>query len=373
MATPDEILALSYASVSGRLEQPSIDDAEVVSNVEYVCRNSTKAGTRFLLAAALAKIHRPEVDIRKPYTEIGGEDTYSGRTYDERYITAFIQEHSLPANHTTAFLTPAFRNRNATLTPDVEMVGRPRRLYQTLLLLLDEVHTNAITAESLLNELIRWLLVIRDEQEQRIESIKANLRTRSDDLPLSSEAIVKLIRQHLEQPRSSRLPVLVVAAAYRTVSTYIGEAILPLEAHNAADSQTGALGDLQIALLDDSSIVTCYEMKTRRVSQTDIDHALAKLSSLQHRVDNYIFITTEPIDQGVQDYAASIYTETDGIEVVVLDCIDFLRHFLHLFHRLRVDFLNTYQTMVLEEPESAVSHALKEVFLALRLAAENRE
>jgi hypothetical protein len=55
----------------------------------------------------------------------------------------------------------------------------------------------------------------------------------------------------------------------------------------------------------------------------------------------------------------------------VLDCISFLRHFLHLFHRLRMDFLETYQQLVLDEPASAVNQSLKEAFLALRQAAES--
>ena len=54
---------------------------------------------------------------------------------------------------------------------------------------------------------------------------------------------------------------------------------------------------------------------------------------------------------------------------MVLDCIGFLRHFLHLFHRLRTQFLEAYQQRVLED--SAVSQILKEAFLTLRLAAES--
>ncbi|HXZ05551.1 MAG TPA: hypothetical protein VEH81_11995 [Ktedonobacteraceae bacterium] len=111
-------------------------------------------------------------------------------------------------------------------------------------------------------------------------------------------------------------------------------------------------------------------MKTRRVTQNDIDRALQKIN---YKIDNYIFITTEDISEQVHDYAASIYERTGGIEVVILDCIGFLRHFLHLFHRLRMLFLEAYQELLLKEPESAVSQPLKEAFLALRQAAESGE
>ncbi len=39
----------------------------------------------------------------------------------------------------------------------------------------------------------------------------------------------------------------------------------------------------------------------------------------------------------------------------------------------RVQFLNAYQDLLLTEPESAVSQPLKEVFLAMRVAAESHE
>jgi hypothetical protein len=70
------------------------------------------------------------------------------------------------------------------------------------------------------------------------------LKSSEDTLPLSAEAVINLIEQHLKCRNSSRLPVLVVAAAYQSASEHLGERFLPLQSHNAADEQTGALGDL---------------------------------------------------------------------------------------------------------------------------------
>lgn len=374
MPEPREILESAFQRASADLSRPIVVDPEIVSEIEYVSRNlQNRAGVRVLLACSLAKTHAPEVDIRKPYTQIGDEDAYSGRTYDESYLTAFINEHQLPCNPTTAFLTPALRNRNIVLTPQVDLVGRPPRLYQTILDLLDDVYTNKVSAEDLLAETIRWLLVIKEERRQRMQTLLAGLKTSDGAMPLSAEGIVTLIEQHLKSPNSSRLPVLIVAATYQAASSCLGEKVLPLESHTAADEQTGASGDLQITLIDDDDVLTSYEMKMKRVTQEDIDRALQKISALDSRIDNYIFITTDAIDVEVQQYAASLYERTGGIEFVVLDCIGFLRHFLHLFHRLRMEFLEAYQALVLKEPESAVSQPLKEAFLALRQAAQSRE
>lgn len=372
MATPDIILENAFQRARKSINQPTISDSEIVERIAYITRClNNRAGVRMLMTCALAKTHRPEVDIRKPYTEIDGDGTFSGRAeYDEKYVGPFTSEHALPVNSTTAFLTPGFRTINLPLTPPLVISGRPKKMYEDTIRLLDDVHKEKITANALLTETIRQLLVLKDEQDGRIQQLISELAESKHSIPLSSEEIVGLIAQHLKSPRASRLPVLVVAAAYIAATNYIQEQVKPLLSHNAADLQTGALGDLEITLINDDKVVTSYEMKAKEVKKEDIRVAVEKIASSQMHIDNYIFITTARIDREVDEYATSLYRETDGIEFVILDCLGFLRHFLHLFHRIRYEFLEEYQALVLSEPDSAVSQPLKELFLALRRAAE---
>jgi hypothetical protein len=99
------------------------------------------------MSCLLAKIHKSNLDPRKPYTQIGTDDSFSGRTYDERYLTHFITEHNLPCNSTTAYLTPALRNIDSPLTKDIEIIGRPREMYSSTLRLLDEINKGSVTAK----------------------------------------------------------------------------------------------------------------------------------------------------------------------------------------------------------------------------------
>ncbi|NJL06301.1 MAG: hypothetical protein HC911_15630 [Chloroflexaceae bacterium] len=173
---PAELLEAVYARVATQLDTPSIAEPTIREWLDVVVRSpQNRAPVRVLLAALLAKLDRPTIDIRKPYTAIGSADSYSGRTYDERYLTAFIQTHRLPCNTTTAFLTPAFRNRNIVLTPDVNLVGRPPNVYHALLQLLNSVHAGAISADTLLAETIRQLVVLRDERQRRLAAILDDL------------------------------------------------------------------------------------------------------------------------------------------------------------------------------------------------------
>ena len=367
---PIQILENLYQKALDNQSKSTVKSASVIEKVEFICRcNTNKAPIRFLLSCLLAKIHNPQIDIRKPYTEIEGDDTYSGRYYDEKFVEPIIHKYELPCNQTTAYLTPAFRNLDRVLTSDLILVGRPKEVYAVTLEILNNVYTIKEKPKNVLQEIFRILLIIKGENEQRMQQLIDNLKQANDTLPLATEEIVTLLSQHLNCKGSSRLPVLIVAAAYQTVKDEIGEVNKQLEAHNAADKQTGSIGDIEITLTNDTEIVTCYEMKDKRVNKTDIDVALRKLSKSTSKIDNYIFITTEIIEPEVAEYAKTFYEKT-GVEFAILDCIGFIRHFLHFFHRKRGDFLNIYQSMVLAEPTSSVSQPLKEAFLALRRAAE---
>ena len=323
------------------------------------------------MACMLAMLHRSSVDPREPYTEIATDTSFSGRTYDERFLTSFVREHSLPCNSSSAFVTPAFRNLNAPLLVGTDLVGRPREMYTHLLEILGDVAEERVEAEDVLCETLRFLCLMREEQQRRRMELLGAVERNEAPLPLSSEGIVTLIAQHLACRNSSRLPVLVVAAAYKTAGDSLGEEIGALHAHNAADEQTGAVGDVEVYLVGENDVVTAYEMKNRLVTTDDIDRAIDKISVHRPAVENYIFVTTQPIDVLVQDYADRWYEPLGGVEIAVLDCVRFLRHFLHLFHRSRMTFLDHYQVLVLAEPASAIREDLKTAFLSMRLAAES--
>jgi SacI restriction endonuclease len=374
MENCSKLLEASLKRAQADLGHSFIHDEKIAARVlSVVICPSNRAGARLLMSCMLAKVHRPGIDPRKPYTKIGSTDCFSGRSYDEQFIGDFITKHNLPCNSTTAFLTPTLRNMDQTLTTKVVLIGRPMAMYQSALQLLDDVRAARVSAQDVLDECIRLLLLDRDARKVRLKTLLSGVGRVADALPLSSEDTVNLIEQHLRCKGSSRLLVLIVAAAYEAVKTRLGERVLNLTGHNAADEQTCAVGDVQITILGDDKVVTSYEMKNKAVQHGDIDRALQKIAAQGKHVQNYIFITTESVADDIREYARSKYDETGGVEIAILDCIGFLRHFLHLFHRLRKDFLDQYQTLVLREPNSAVSQGLKEAFLALRQAAESAD
>jgi hypothetical protein len=365
MAEPREILDTAFQKAIN----PHTVEASILERVQIIVFNTqNRAAVRLVLACALAKVHQPKVDIRKPYTEIGDADAFSGRVYDERDLASFLMRHHLPVNETTAFLTPALRNRNQTLEKNLNLVGKPPIVYQAALNLLDDVHSNKISASDLLSIIFAELVALRNNNQQRLQLLLHI--SKETNLPLSSEEIWVLLEQHLRSPRSSRLPVLMITAVYQAIGHFFNEQPRPLEAHNAADRQTKSLGDIEIIVTNDQAIVTGFEVKTKRITRNDLEIVLHKIA--QHpTLQNYVFISTESIDQTLLEYAATLY-EQNGIEMTILDCMGFMRYFLHFFHRHRIKFLETYQVLLLQQPDSAVGQPLKETWLALRRAAEAR-
>jgi len=288
-------------------------------------------------------------------------------------LTDFIVKYRLPCNNTTAYLTPAFRNFTKPFFLDSVPKGRPQRLYTDSFQLLDDVARRKVDARAVFMDTLRYLITMRNEQALRMESLLGNIKKSDGTLAPSSEDIVRLLEQHLGCKNSARLPVLGIAAAYNAVSKLIGERALPLRGHNSADLQTGASGDIEVCLVNDDNVVTAYEMKKKAVIRNDIDHAVTKIVGSEANIDNYIIVTTDVISLDVVEYARGMYEATDGTEIVILDYLDFVRHFLHFFHRYRGEFLDSYQAMVLAEPASAVPQSLKEAFLALRSSLQSDE
>jgi len=213
--------------------------------------------------------------------------------------------------------------------------------------------------------------IMKDNQSFQLDKALDSLKYSECTIPLSSEDIVKLMGQHLMSPYSRQLQILVVAAAYKVAEQNLGEHFLPLQALDAIDLPMQSFGDLPMAHIDDYRGVTVYELKAKRVEKEDINVAIEKVKETSSSIDHYIFITTDEINLEVKGYAASMYKLTAGIEFVILDCIGFIRHFLQLFYRIRIDFLDAYQDSLFAEPKRAVPPGLKVSFLALRRLYES--
>lgn len=196
--------------------------------------------------------------------------------------------------------------------------------------------------------------------ERMIQSIRAHEAA----LPPSEECVIGLVENLFRCPGAAPLRHLAVVALIQVIarrSTRPGRCRANVGAERSEVNQ--------VECSDPDRGTTLYHHAPTVVTRVAIDEVLDSLANETDKPAHVLFVTTDPIDLTVREYAAGVYQRTGGIEFAILDCLGFVRHFLHLFHRHRGAFLDAYQALVLGEPDSAVSFALKQAFLALRQAA----
>jgi len=237
-------------------------------------------------AQSLAKIYRPEQDIRMHKVEL--LDGYSGRTFDTQVITPFMQKHfPTYAMRESAWLTRSLEQPHPF---DENFPGRIRnkRVKQAFLAILKEVQLQPENVEPLLVLLFRKL---RDATPEITIPILLEHST------FSIVETVQLIEQHVDSnymvSGGSRLPVLAIYAVYQLIMNserYQGKSLSALQSHTSADARSKGIGDIEV-LNRDGSIFEAIEVKhDKLITAQMISIAYAKFRT--HDVARYYILTT---------------------------------------------------------------------------------
>ena len=111
---------------------------------------------------------------------------------------------------------------------------------------------------------------------------------------------------------------------------YKGKHLKPLESHSAADSRTGALGDIEIAS-SDGSIFEAVEVKHEIAVTKDIVESV-KRKVRGSRIDRYYVLTTHSQHEPTPDIEEEIDTikKSLGCQLIVNGVIPSIRYYLRL-------------------------------------------
>lgn len=151
--------------------------------------------------------------------------------------------------------------------------------------------------------------------------------------------ITHLFEQHFfylykDSKGGSRLPVLALHSIYKVLMTelnrYQGKTLKKLELHSAADTQTGSIGDIEIAN-SDGSVFEAVEVKHQiPLSKELIDIAKQKIRGSQ--VDRYYILTTHPMHEPNEDVIREIETVKRllGCQMIANGVIPTIRYYLRL-------------------------------------------
>ena len=334
----DESLALvgSGNQIKSDLPKPIKDSLETIINYS----EKRKGVITVLFTSMIYKSLFPEQDVRKHQSQMDGG--YSGRTFDTKYITPFLQSKNFPAPSETGWLTRSLET-NSPYFIDYKPNITPKILKSAFLQILDEVNNDKLAKNSAIF-LIQGLIVQRNNQQIDL--------AKPADLPIS--IIIKLLKAHFDSDYASegasRLPVLALYAVYQCLTNeakrFEGKKLLSIESHTSADSRSGRIGDVDI-VDENGREFEAVEVKFGiPITAQLIRVSFEKFKTTQ--VKRYYLLSTENIDQNDID---NINIEIDkiknihGCNVIANGLIHSLNYYLRLISETS-EFISNYVNLV---------------------------
>ena len=302
--------------------------------LEEMAKNCEKASSAYLNIVTSLTIkcgYGDNVDIRYHQAQIQDRTDrpagFNFRNVSQDYIFPWMEEHEFHGAK-SGWQTRTFERPKPYLLDYDENIEYVKNAFLICYDEVEENHQNALLGLAFL----LWRRIQLREQSE----ITLSVPNIQDVIQIS-----KLFERHFfyeykkNTKGTSRLPVLALYAIYsvllRELNRFAGKELRPLESHSAADSQTGAIGDIEVIDSSTNNIFEAVEVKHGiKISKTIIDIAKQKISG--HQVDRYYILTThaqhEPtpdIEQGIEDIKRLL-----GCQLIVNGVIPTIRYYLRL-------------------------------------------
>ncbi len=324
-------LALSYAEddyargeeVNFKLS-PRLKSA--IENLSAKSETSTTAFTNIVTAISI-KAARPEIDVRYHQVQIQNQTNrpagFNFRGVSEKNIYPWLSKNEFNGAK-SGWQTRTFERPKPYFLSYDENIGT---IKTSFLEIYDELESGDCDPF----EALRFLIYKQIQMRAKKGIIIAEPKTRD------IATIVRMLTEHFSQTYknkgASRLPVLAFHAIYtvlvREMQRFHGMSIRPLESHSAADAQTGAIGDIEIAR-SDGSIFEALEIKHNiPIDSTIIEHVKRKV--MDKSVDRYYVLTTHISSDkpGLEEELTSIQARF-GCQVIVNGVYRSLYYYLRL-------------------------------------------
>lgn len=331
---PKEILQTAFIKAKKQ------DAAQILSALPESCvqelkiivanAGSQKAVLGLVLTSVVYKIFNPKQDVR--YHQENMPNGYSGRTFDTKYITPFLQSrfpHFAMAE--SAWLTRSLE-QPFPYTLDYQGKIRNKPLKNAFLSILNRLEIKKNTAPKILLGLLALMIEKTTEDETLFDSseVLGNL---------TIEKIVEAITEHLQHKYSvsgaARLPVLAIYAVYEMlmsdVKRYVNKQLAPLESHTSPDSRSKALGDIEV-LNENGICFEAVEIKHRKpITAGTIGIVYRKIKG-KPISRYYILTTSEPnIDDFVEvSEKLSEIKQRHSCQIIVNGVLPSLKYYLRL-------------------------------------------
>lgn len=304
---------------------------EFIDALESAAQKCERASTGYLniITGLTIKSAYPNVDVRYHQTQIQDQtDRPAGfgfRTVSEEFIYPWMESHEFHGAK-SGWQTRTFeRPKPYFLTYD-ENIGSIKQAFLSIYDLVEKFPDKAIFA-------LAFLMLRRIElrEQSKVTLAVPNIQ---DVLQITRFFELHFFHTYKDSKGASRLPVLALYAVYtellKELNRYKDKHLKALEAHSAADTRTGAIGDIEVLNADDTPFEAVEVKHQIQITKAIIDTAKQKIRG--SRVDRYYILTTGSQHEPLKDVIEEVdnVKKLLGTQMIVNGVIPTIKYYLRL-------------------------------------------
>ena len=302
---------------------------DALEGIARLCEKASSGYLNVITGLSIKAVYGETVDVRYHQVQIQDQTDkpagFNFRGVSEHIIYHWMERHEFHGAK-SGWQTRTFERPKPYMLSYDENIGS---IKEPFLATYDYVETKNENAKKAL----AFLLLRRIELREKAK-ISLAIPKIQDVLQ-----ITKLFSDHFfygykDSKGGSRLPVIALHSIYKVLmqelNRYKGKILKDLESHSAADSQTGSIGDIEIAN-DDGSIFEAVEVKHLvPVSRELVDIAKQKIRGSQ--VDRYYILTTHSQHEPNEEVMNEVENVKRllGCQMIVNGVVPTIKYYLRL-------------------------------------------
>ncbi len=341
-------MAKMHAAGESRPEALSERLAAALSAISGATSKASSAFTNVVTCLAI-KVQFPDLDIRKHQVQIGAP--FSFRAASEDYVYPWLQKHKFEGAK-SGWQTRTFeRPKPYTMTYD-ENIGAIKMPFLTV---FDEIQENSQNPSDALAYLIYDQIALREKKKISLVCPKTK-----DILLIEGFFREHFFRQY-KSKGASRLPVLALHAIYdvmmQQVQRYSGMKLRGLQSHSAADSQTGAIGDIEVERQNGGLFEGIEVKHDIVVTENEVLGACEKFAETNPPPDRYYILTTHKDCQPTGEMEKLLREKEShiGTQIIINGVLPTIRYYLRLLSDPSAIF-PSYIQLLEKDPAIAFEH-----------------
>jgi DNA (cytosine-5)-methyltransferase 1 len=305
-----------------------------------------------VITSIVYKILNPDQDIRNHQESI--QSGYSGRTFDTKYITPFLNHYKFPYMVSGSGWFTRSLEQKQPYNENYPGAIKPDNLKAVFLELIDKIQFGENVNEYL-PYIMQGLILLRNSQAIDLAKPKN----------LSISTILDVLYDHFNSKYkaegASRLPVLAIYAIYQCfileAKRFSSMTLVPIESHTSADTRSGRIGDIEIIDVKNRPFEAVEVKYDIPISLKLVQDAYAKFQTTP--VNRYYILSTLP--QRDKEELDLIQNEIQkiknvhGCQIIVNGIMPSLKYYLRLLEDT-FEFIDHYVDLLEKDTALKFEH-----------------